>query len=67
VAASLASWLLTTRGYPPREVANVSVSPRGPRGISWSESERNTKGASMYIGGGVITLIVIILLLVWIF
>ena len=34
--------------------------------ISMSVHER-TKGAAMYIGGGVITLIVIILLLVWIF
>jgi len=28
---------------------------------------KRTKGDSMYIGGGVITLIVVILLLVWIF
>lgn len=51
--------------YPACALANVWVSLDRGRGTTTSASDR--KGLSMYIGGGVITLIVIILLLVWLF
>ncbi|MET0560967.1 MAG: hypothetical protein ABW012_05075 [Gaiellaceae bacterium] len=55
----------TTMDYPACALANVWVSLDRGRGTTTSASDR--KGLSMYIGGGVITLIVIILLLVWLF
>jgi hypothetical protein len=44
------------------------VSPPSRRGIPQAANERTEeKGEAMYIGGGILTLIVIILLLIWIF
>jgi hypothetical protein len=47
---------------PPRRFA--AIAPWNPPG---GKRENRGKGEAMYIGGGILTLIVIILLLIWIF
>jgi type II secretory pathway component PulM len=42
-------------------------SSRFARRLQWNHSAHTTKGDRMYIGGGVLALIIIILLLVWLF
>ena len=51
-----------TLGYPPSRAANVRFLR-----TTGNHTRQRRKGISVYIGGGVITLIVIIILLVWLF
>jgi hypothetical protein len=54
------------RGYPSVADANLDPSAFRMRGEVGTTSEiRTRKGGEMYIGGGLLTLIIIVLLLVW--
>lgn len=58
-----------TVGYPWQQAANA---PRFRPALAWESLDghatpNDAKGDGMYIGGGVLALIIIILLLIWLF
>jgi hypothetical protein len=62
MAISLRCELLSLSPYPSRRGANAAFQSGGRVEYPWG---RATKGGEMYIGGGALALIVIVLLLIW--